>query len=168
MYNGCKVKVDIPYFDAHLHVEDYLDWEQSMEAFFKYMDIPTEKQIRYVACKLKGAGAWWQQLMHAHRREGRPPITSWSRMKQVLRGHFLPSDYEQILYVQYQRCSQGNRSVSEYTEEFYPLNARNNLQETHHQLVARYIGGLKEVIQDKLEMNTIWSLSQAIKLCIQG
>lgn len=29
-------------------------------------------------------------------------------------------------------------------------------------MVVRYINGLKEAIQDKLKMNVIWSLSQAI------
>lgn len=70
-------------------------------------------------------------------------------MKQILRAHFLLEDYEQILYLQYQRCSQISRSVNEHTEEFYKLNARINLNESSQQLIARYIGGLRDAIQDK-------------------
>ncbi|XP_020677817.1 uncharacterized protein LOC110096287 [Dendrobium catenatum] len=122
-----RVKLDIPFFDGRLHIEDYLDWE----------------------------------------REGRGPVRSWLRMKQLLRGHFLPTDYEQMLYLKYQHCTQGNRSVSEYTEEFYSLSARNDLNETTNQLVARYIGGLKDSIQDKLELNSVWSLSQALGTAVR-
>lgn len=40
----------------------------------------------------------------------------------------------------------------------------NILSETEQQLVASYVGGLKESIQKKLEMNPLWSLLQAINL----
>ncbi|PKU83878.1 RNA-directed DNA polymerase [Dendrobium catenatum] len=88
-------------------------------------------------------------------------------MKQLMRGHFLPTDYEQMLYLQYQHCTQGSRTVNDYTEEFYRLSARNNLHESENQLVARYIGGLRDAIQDKLELNSIWSLSQAVNFALK-
>ncbi|KAI0495115.1 hypothetical protein KFK09_025262 [Dendrobium nobile] len=164
-----RVKLDIPFFDGRLHIEDYLDWERSVENFFDYMEIEPEKQVKYVACRLKGgASAWWSQLLQCRRREGRGPVRSWLRMKQLLRGHFLPTDYEQMLYLKYQHCAQGNRTVSEYTEEFYSLSARNDLNETSNQLVARYIGGLRESIQDKLELNSVWSLSQAVNFALKA
>ncbi|PKU81321.1 RNA-directed DNA polymerase [Dendrobium catenatum] len=164
-----RVKLDIPFFDGRLHIEDYLDWERSVENFFDYMEIEVEKQVKYVACRLKGgASAWWSQLLQCRRREGRGPVRSWIRMKQLLRGHFLPTDYEQMLYLKYQHCNQGSRSVSEYTEELYSLSARNDLNETTNQLVARYIGGLKENIQDKLELNSVWSLSQAVNFALKA
>ncbi|KAI0495130.1 hypothetical protein KFK09_025277 [Dendrobium nobile] len=163
-----RVKMDIPFFDGKLHIEDYLDWERAVETFFEYMDIEPAKQVKYVACRLKsGASAWWLQLLQSRRREGRGPVRSWWRMKQLLRGQFLPTDYEQMLYMQYQHCSQGARSVNDYTEEFHRLSARNNLNESANQLVARYVGGLREAIQDKLELNTVWSLPQAINYALK-
>ncbi|XP_028552635.1 uncharacterized protein LOC110101527 [Dendrobium catenatum] len=163
-----RVKMDISFFDGKLHIEDYLDWERAVETFFEYMDVEPAKQVKYVACRLKsGASAWWLQLLQSRRREGKGPIRSWWRMKQLLRGHFLPTDYEQLLYMQYQHCSQGSRSVNEYTEEFYRLSARNNLNESTNQLVARYVEGLKEAIQDKLELSTVWSLSQAVNYALK-
>ncbi|KAI0509958.1 hypothetical protein KFK09_010558 [Dendrobium nobile] len=164
-----RVKLDIPFFYGKLNIEEYLDWERAVEAFFDYMEIAPEKQVKYVACRLKGrAGAWWLQLMQTRRREGKGRITSWYRMKRLLRGHFLPTDFEQMLYLQYQHCSQGNRTVNEYTEEFYRLSARNDLNEFENQLVARYIGGLRESIQDKLELNYVWTLSQAVNYALKA
>ncbi|KAI0495827.1 hypothetical protein KFK09_022130 [Dendrobium nobile] len=164
-----RIKLDIPFFDGRLHIEDFLDWERDFESFFEYMEIPLEKQVKYVACRLKGgASAWWQQLLQIRRREGKGAVRSWFRMKQLLRGHYLPTDFEQMLYIQYQHCVQGNRTVTDYMEEFYRLSARNNLNESENQLVARYIGGLKENLQDKLELNSIWSLSQAVNLALKA
>ncbi|PKU88156.1 hypothetical protein MA16_Dca014590 [Dendrobium catenatum] len=133
------------------------------------MDIAQDKKVKYVACRLKGgASAWWQQLLQTCLSEGRGPIRTWLRMKQLLRNHFLPTDYKQMLYLQYQQCTQGHRSVSEYTEEFYHLSARNNLQESESQLVARYTGGLRESIQEKLELNSVWTLSQAMNFALKA
>ncbi|PKU79208.1 RNA-directed DNA polymerase [Dendrobium catenatum] len=133
------------------------------------MEVNPEKQVKYVACRLKGgASAWWLQLLQNRMREGKTPIRSWGRLKQLMRRHFLPTDFEQLLYLQYQQCRQGSRPVHEYTEEFYRLSARNNLRESENQLVARYIGGLKENLQDKLELNSIWSLSQAVNFALKA
>lgn len=38
-----KLKFDILSFDGHMHMEDFLDWLQSVKMFFEYMDIPNEK-----------------------------------------------------------------------------------------------------------------------------
>ncbi|KAI0496820.1 hypothetical protein KFK09_023144 [Dendrobium nobile] len=168
-HNDFKVKLDIPFFDGHLHIEDYLDWEKAVENFFDYMEIDPNKQVKYVACRLKGgASAWWAQTLQLRQRSGKGPVRHWNRMKQLLRAQFLPTDYEQILYMRYQHCEQGSRSVSEYTEEFNRLSARNNLSESANQLVARYIGGLKESIQDKLELNSVWSLPQAVNFAMRA
>ncbi|XP_020691127.1 uncharacterized protein LOC110105819 [Dendrobium catenatum] len=163
-----KVKIDIPFFDGHLHIEDYLDWERAVENFFEYMEIDPSKQVMSVACRLRsGASAWWAQLLMTIQREGKGSVRSWVRIKQLLHAQFLSTDYEHILYMKYQHCLQGNRSVNEYIEEFHRLSARNNLNETMNQLVARYIGGLKYSIQEKLELNSIWSLSQAINFALK-
>ena len=54
--------------------------------------------------------------------------------------------------------------MHDYAEEFYRLSARNNLEENEQQLVARFVGGLQEVIQERLEMKSIWNLTEAINL----
>ncbi|KAI0494147.1 hypothetical protein KFK09_024278 [Dendrobium nobile] len=90
-----KAKLDIPYFDGRMHIEDYLDWEKAVKNFFEYMEVVPDRQVRYVACRLKGgASAWWAQITHMRQRKGKGKVRSWQRMKQLLQAQFLPTDYE--------------------------------------------------------------------------
>ena len=58
-----------------------------------------------VACRLKGcASASWERLQNRRFCEGKEPVRTWYQMKQILKKDFLPPDYEQILFHQYQRC----------------------------------------------------------------
>lgn len=88
-------------------------------------------------------------------------------MKRLLQQRFVPPDYEQFLYQQYQNCRQANHTVNEYTEEFYRLNARVNLSETEDRLIARYIGGLKLAIQDRLGLQGVWTMTDAVNLAMK-
>ena len=47
----------------------------------------------------------------------------------------------------------------DYTEEFYRLGARNNLPETEHQQIFRFIHGLRDEIKDIVNLNPLTFLS---------
>ncbi|GKD00951.1 putative CCCH-type zinc finger family protein, partial [Tanacetum coccineum] len=55
---------------------------------------------------------------------------------------------------------QGIRTIVEYTEEFYELVSRNDLSDSEEQLVSRYLGGLRQSIQDVLCLYTFWTVSE--------
>lgn len=63
-------------------------------------------------------------------------------MKKLMKARFLPPDYEQTFYNQYQTCRQWGRAIVEYIEEFHQLGAHMNLMENEQHLAARFIGGL--------------------------
>lgn len=54
-------------------------------------------------------------------------------MKQLLKARFLPPDYKQFLFLQYQRRSQEKKTVHKYTTEFLRIAERNNLMESDSQ-----------------------------------
>ncbi|PHT93309.1 hypothetical protein T459_01191 [Capsicum annuum] len=62
----------------------------------------------------------------------------------------------------------GNKSVSDYTEEFLRLQVRYNLSENEDQQVARYINGLNDSIQERLGIQQIWSIDQAQTLSLKA
>ena len=105
--------------------------------------------------RLKGltADAWWHRVQEERRLRGEPRVRTWRQMKSLLKGRFLPADYDQILFIQFQNCAQGNMTVLDYTEEFLRLQVRCNLAETEDQQVARYVNGLNDAIQDRLICN---------------
>ena len=97
-----------------------------------------------MAYKLKGvASAWWEQVQQTRNRSAKSLVSSkflakfffthvrtWVKMKKLLKNCFLPLDFEQVLYQQFQKYRQGNRSVPQYTEEFYRLKTRLDLNES--------------------------------------
>lgn len=94
-----RIKAEIPNFYGNLDLEAFLDWIYEVEKFFDIMDIPEDRQVKIVAYKLRGgASAWWENVQDTRSRQGRRPITVWTRMKELMRGRFLQPDFEQILF----------------------------------------------------------------------
>ena len=86
-----RLNVKIPYFNNNLNIEDFIDWLADIDIFSDYLEVPEGKPVRLVACGLKGgASAWWERLQTQRIREGRQPIKTWYRMKQLLKRDFLP------------------------------------------------------------------------------
>ncbi|XP_057473975.1 uncharacterized protein LOC130762303 [Actinidia eriantha] len=160
-----RMKMDLPSFNGNLQIEGFLDWIVEVERFFEYMEIPDEKQVKLVAYKLKGgASAWWDNLQQSHSRQRKAPIRTWRRMRKLMEERFLPPDYQQELFRQYQECRQGVRTSEAYTEEFYRLSARNNLPESEDQQISRFINGLRVAIRDQVSLHTLYSLNKAVTL----
>ncbi|PKI65900.1 hypothetical protein CRG98_013720 [Punica granatum] len=67
------------------------------------------------------------------------------------------------MYQRLQNLRQGTRSVDEYTNEFYQLVARNEIQETKDQLVARYIVVPRVQLQDTVNLFDHVNVSSAHK-----
>lgn len=109
-----------------------------------------------MAFKLQGgAGAWWHRHQEERRLKGEPRVNRWPQMIALLKARFQPAEHEQMLFIQFQNCTKGSRTVDEYTEEFLRLQVRCNLAETEDQQVARYLNGLNDLIQDRLMLHEL-------------
>ena len=85
-------------------------------------------------------------------------------MLRLMKKSFLPINYQQLLYNQYQQCHQGSRSIMDYTEEFYRLGTQNNLPKTEHQQFFMFIHGLRDEIKGIVNLHSLTFLSDAISL----
>lgn len=54
--------------------------------------------------------------------------------------------------------------VEDYTLEFYQFTSRNDLNESEDQLIARYVGELKQSVKEKIPLHTIFDLFDAIQM----
>ncbi|KAF7140831.1 hypothetical protein RHSIM_Rhsim06G0132200 [Rhododendron simsii] len=84
-----------------------------------------------------------------------------------MRVAFLPHNYSRLIFQRLQNLRQNMRSVDDYTTEFHQLVARNDVAEIDEQLVARYVGGLREQFQFTLNMFDLYSVSDAHQRALQ-
>uniref|UniRef100_A0A2N9HUX4 Reverse transcriptase n=1 Tax=Fagus sylvatica TaxID=28930 RepID=A0A2N9HUX4_FAGSY len=92
-------------------------------------------------------------------------FTDWlNHVERVFEYHEIP-DHKKVKIVGIKLKGRASAwqvgSVDDYTEKFYELMARVNLQEDEEQIVARYISGLKPPIQDTLSLLVIVTISEA-------
>jgi len=88
-------------------------------------------------------------------------------MAEKLRYKFLASDYGQRLFKEFQNLRQREKSVSEYTNEFFRLSIHRNVDEGGKQLVARYVNGLNYAIQDEIMMHYVRNVEEAYQLALK-
>ena len=76
-------------------------------------------------------------------RKGKDKITRWERMIAKLKRQFIPMDYELELLKKMQGLKQVEKSVQEYTEEFYWVLIRTGHVEADKEKVSHYLNGLR-------------------------
>ncbi|XP_073100556.1 uncharacterized protein [Elaeis guineensis] len=141
------LKVDIPAFSGHVSIEEFLDWLYEVENFFKMMDVPDEKRVKLVAYRLKGGvAAWWDNTQTKRQRQGKLSIIFISGISR--------------LYVGYKD------GVGIYGGISSTL-AHCDLLETEEQQAGRYLSGLKYSIQEKIGLQTVWSVDEAHNLALK-
>lgn len=148
------MRVDVLEFDGTTNnPEDYIDWEDSLEIYFDFKDTPDEHKYKFARVKLtKLAATWLEGVQRQRRREERPKIDSWVKLKKHLRRKYVPSTHKQQLYVSWGNLRQGTRSVSKYIQERERLAVLCDISEPEETKIGRFLGGLREDIMTKLEV----------------
>ena len=90
---------------------------------------------------------WWEQVIDRRHTRGKPPITTWTEMKDVMRAHFVPTHYTRDLFKKLQLLKQGTKTVEEYYQEMEIAMKRANVKEDDEQTMACFLNGLNHPIQ---------------------
>ncbi|KAL5787122.1 hypothetical protein ACOSP7_004071 [Xanthoceras sorbifolium] len=132
------VKIEVADFSAKMHVEDYLDWEVTLENYFEWKPMSIERKVLFVKLKLKRpALQWWKRVKEQRARQGKPKINTWEHMKAK------------------------GMTVEEYTSEFNNLLNQVGLDERNEQLTAHYLSGLNQTVRDELGIVCLFNLKDA-------
>ena len=159
----CHMVNDFPEFSSQLHIKEVLDWLIEVESFFEDRNIPKRKHVQFVSRKLKGsAWAWWEQLQMMRTRLGKDPIQDWEKMKKYLKRQFLPPDYQDLVYQEYQNCKQLGNFFSVYTRKFYHLQSYLDFNESEEYDISRYKNGLRLAIRERVSSRSFNYLSDLV------
>ncbi|VFQ74025.1 unnamed protein product [Cuscuta campestris] len=161
-------KVEISTFDGKDDPDDFIEWLETVERVFDYVEVPEDKKVKLVALKFRGyASTWWTNTTTKRKREGKAVVQTWTKMRALLK-KFIPTDYIRENFARLQHLRQGNRSVEEYNREFEELLMRCDLQENDSQTFVRYLFGLNTQIANTVELQTFESLEESTKLALKG
>ena len=92
---------------------------------------------------------------------GKATVVTWRCVKQLLQGRLLSPDYQQIFYNQFEQYRQSMRTMTTYMEEFHHLTSRCDLSLTEEQHTAKYIHRLKYSIQERVDLQDVYSVDEA-------
>ncbi|XP_009106784.1 uncharacterized protein LOC103832518 [Brassica rapa] len=157
-----KFQIRIPKFSGGPTAEELLDWIVTVEEILEFKHVPLNQCVPVVAMQFRNrAAAWWTQLKTTRTRLNKPKIVTWDKLKKHLKKTFLPYNYEHLMFQKLQHLRQGNRTVEEYATEFFLLLNRIDLHDSEHQIVARFIGGLRQQIQHTLNLFNPLTIAEA-------
>ena len=140
---GKRPTIDVGVFLGNLKPDELIDQINELEEYFEYEDVRDPNRVKFAKAKLKGhAKIWWQEVQLERNRRENENITRWDRMVDKLKKQFILVDYELDLFKKMQGLKQAEKSVQEYTEEFYQLLVREGHIEENKEKDACYLSGL--------------------------
>ncbi|XP_021991808.1 uncharacterized protein LOC110888596 [Helianthus annuus] len=163
------IKIEIPEFDGKMQPDEFLDWLHTVERIFDLRDIPDRFKVKLVAIKLrKYASLWWEHVKKKRSQEGRSRVTTWEKMRKLLREKFLPPNYRQEAFLDYHNHSQQSTTVEELIADFDRLRMRCGAEEEEEeQVIARFFGALRPEIADIVQLQPYWTFADVCQLALK-
>lgn len=135
------IRIEIPEFDGKAQPDDFIDCVNTVERVFDLKDVPDPIKVKLVALKLrKSASLWWEHEKKRRQRDGKTKVETWSKMKKLLQGKFLPVNHRQEAFLDYHNAGQRSSSVEDFIAEFDRLRMRCAVEEEEEQVIARFFG----------------------------
>ena len=114
--------------------------------------------VRFRFAKLKlvyQAKLYWATIERTLRLGGHEPIVTWRAMKAKLKEKYIPTLYRQGLLDQWQRVSQGSKSVYEYIMKFDEYSMLYDLDKDEDVILSRFRASRRDDIKRELYLREI-------------
>ena len=90
---GGKGMVDLPMYQGKMESEEVLGWIEALENYFELEDIDEDKKVKVAKARLRGTTLrWWTNIQNGRIERGLDKISSWVRMKTMVKHKLLPLD----------------------------------------------------------------------------
>ncbi|XP_059068481.1 uncharacterized protein LOC131858990 [Cryptomeria japonica] len=164
---GSKITIDFPIYHGKMDSEEVLGWIDALENYFEYEDMNEDKKVKFAKTKLRGTSlTWWSSVQTERVERGMTKITTWNRMKAMMKDQFLPSDYAIQTKRLRQNLKQKDMDVMTYTKKFHKLSIRGGLEDEDEK-VSRYLNGLGYTLQDEIGLSIPKTLGECFQLAIR-
>lgn len=114
------------------------------------------------------ASLWWEHLKTNRKRRVKEKIKTWVKMVNKVKNKFLPTNYQVSLLRKMQNLRQRDMTAKEYIEEFYRLDIKFGHVEDDVEKIARYINGLRSIIQDEISFVKLESVEEAYQYALKA
>ncbi|XP_048502869.1 uncharacterized protein LOC125498660 [Beta vulgaris subsp. vulgaris] len=163
------LRLDLPNFDGAMEPKKFLEWLQWMERVFDYKDYDDAKRFKVAILKLTGyASLWYKNLRNKRRKDGKPSLRSWEKLKTRMKKRFLPSAFTQDMFRKLQVLQQHSLSVEEYVVEFERINMLCDVDEKAEHKIARFIAGLDKKLAKKVDLQPYWSFEEVVQVAMRA
>ncbi|XP_019059089.1 PREDICTED: uncharacterized protein LOC104822532 [Tarenaya hassleriana] len=88
-------------------------------------------------------------------------------MKAVMKRRFVPNHFHRDIHQRLRKLVQGNQSVEEYFKEMEILMIRADIEEDREATLQRFLGGLNQDIQDRVELQHYVEVEELLHLAIK-
>ena len=91
-------KLKIPPFYGDADPAAYVEWEEKMELIFNCQHSAERKKVQMATAEFYGyASSWWNQLVSSRRHYGKEPVTTWVKLRALMRHKYVPRQYNKEL-----------------------------------------------------------------------
>ncbi|RYQ96116.1 hypothetical protein Ahy_B08g091657 [Arachis hypogaea] len=161
----------IPAFKRRDDPEAYFKWERKVESIFANCILSEEKKVQLVQANFSN------DARRSRRRYEKRPISSWEKMKKIMRRQFVPSSYHMRnrvvpssyhneFFGRFCKLQQGSQSMMEYHKEFLYLMDKANIKRSPEVLMDRFLFGLREELADTVQRYRYTTMDDLVKLAI--
>ncbi|XP_074302894.1 uncharacterized protein LOC141637229 [Silene latifolia] len=162
------LKLDIPEFNGDLDAEKFMDWIHQAERIFEYKDYDEHKQFKVATLKLtKYASLWYENLKKQRKKDIKPKIEAWEKLKKHLMKRFLPRDYEQDNYLKVTSLTQEGSSAADYVKEFEKLSIVCDLEEKEELRTTRFFHDINSSLAQRVEIQNYDEFNDVFKLALK-